>query len=85
MGGILGNQEELDVFQSSLPSSFNSIRDWFSNLPEDKKTYQALKRKCVETYEFTSRGGCDTTFHATKRYNIPINTNNLVNKNENNT
>ncbi len=52
VGATFSIKEELEVFRMSLPTSFNDIRNWFSILPKEEKTYENLKRKVIETYEY---------------------------------
>ena len=45
LGGRLDAEEELEQFRTSLPGSYNHIRNWFSLLGASQKTYENLKRK----------------------------------------
>lgn len=54
-GGRLDDQEELEQFRTSLPSSYNDVRKWFSSLSDDKKTFENLKRQVIEDHEYRVR------------------------------
>lgn len=54
-GGQLDDQEELEQFRTSLPSTYNDVRKWFSSLPTENKTYENLKRQVIEDYEYRAR------------------------------
>jgi len=55
-GGIMEVSEEMEIFHTSLPSSYNSVRDWLSNQPIKDRMYETLKRKAVEVFEYSHHG-----------------------------
>lgn len=73
-GGKLDVNEEMEIFRTSLPASYNSARDYFANLPEKERTYEILKRKVVETFEYTKRDEASAWIFSRTAQHRPPNT-----------
>ena len=48
--GIVSEEEELEMFKATLPSFFNSIKDWFDSLSLENQNILTLQNKCINRH-----------------------------------
>lgn len=85
-GGELSAQEELKIFKASLPSYFQSAKDWFHSLPCEQRTLENLKIKVIDTHKAYKRDFKSTSFIGSVQHNLQSQkngNNNIGNKRNN--